>query len=428
MRIQEFQILPWRVAVLGGASALALGACNQLLGIDPATLASPTDAAGGTSESGGVGGAGGAVGGEAGNTQAGGAPAGGAPVGGNPPGGAGEGGAAGAGCIGVDLETNAEHCGHCGHSCLGAACIDSRCAPQILDSSFGSGDVVVTPTRILWASSDLRWLDRATAGFLGSATLEAADQLIAVGDTYFVGVTPGGAGDSIRWGGATGGAPLGQVAGDSIVGFAADEAVLYWAECVAIPRIKYRVMAGAGAGTVGTVRSDIPCPSGLVLDGDTLWFTTLDSNGIYRTLAADRNQQGADPVWTTSGSGTLALAGDDTHVYYATNDGVETPTELYRVEKGSGHFPEQLTPTGAQWLPQEVALDGATIYWVSRGQATELFQDGTVNRARLDDGSLEFEVLVEGQASPHAIAVDDQWVYWVTGSDLSSSKLWRVAK
>src|SRR5262245_7861561 len=31
-----------------------------------------------------------------------------------------------------DIEANAEHCGRCGHSCLGGACVQGRCQPRRL--------------------------------------------------------------------------------------------------------------------------------------------------------------------------------------------------------------------------------------------------------------------------------------------------------
>src|SRR5688572_29963206 len=54
----------------------------------------------------------------------------------------------GASCTGVDLATDRDHCGACGHSCIGGLCNQGICQPIILVADQdGPQEVVVDATR-----------------------------------------------------------------------------------------------------------------------------------------------------------------------------------------------------------------------------------------------------------------------------------------
>jgi hypothetical protein len=65
-------------------------------------------------------------------------------------------------CEESKLATDGQHCGRCGHSCLGGACAAGVCQPVLVATTAGEGvvEVAVDDQRILWMTSSGPWSNR----------------------------------------------------------------------------------------------------------------------------------------------------------------------------------------------------------------------------------------------------------------------------
>jgi hypothetical protein len=81
-----------------------------------------------------------------------------------------------------------------------------------------------------------------------------------------------------------------------------------------------------------------------------------------------------------------------------------------RAPKAGGSI---VTLATGQTLPEGIAVDGSSVYWVNSGTRDQ--PDGSIMKAPLAGG--EPSVLASGQSGPYQIAVDGANVYWTCRGD-----------
>ena len=296
----------------------------------------------------------------------------------------------------VDLQTDAQHCGACDHSCAGTSCNAGLCEPTKL----AQGQTL--PSAIAVDASRVYWLT--------SSAVMAIDK------------------------GRPGAAPETLAANTSPSALAVDSSSVYWTDQVAgtvnqVPRLggipSTLATNQATPGPIAVVGADLywgnegsaSSPGGLMkLPAGAATPIRLVSNTSVTSLAATADMvyfEGGylDAVFASDGtlafhvsSGGRVAAVDVSNVYFVvSNQLARNPRYHWRIE------PLYMGTVGG------VASDGAHVY----------FTDQTLSVYRLAaPGSMPL-LLADGQGAPSAIAVDDQFVYWV---NRSSGTMMRVGK
>ncbi|AUX26362.1 hypothetical protein SOCEGT47_069230 [Sorangium cellulosum] len=311
-------------------------------------------------------------------------------------------GAGQAGCGGGcgDVTSDPEHCGSCGHSCLGGACVDSVCQPVLL----------------------------------GTGPEHAFDVAVDATDAYWTSQGPEGAGDgavsrvSLRDGGVS--TPI-AVAQPVPRGLAIDDVNVYWANSG-----DGTVMRAPKAGGDAVPFASEQSPQDIAVDGTYVYWTNfngqvmkapVDGSGAPIELFAGPQTpdgiglDGAHVYWVNrtdgevrrapiDGPGTASallhdgpanatdIAVDATHVYW-TN--FETGEVLKLSKDGSDSAPTVIA--GGESSPFGVAVDSAFVYWANNGS-------GEVRRAPLEGGAAA--TIATGQSGPRRIALDEAAIYW----------------
>jgi sugar lactone lactonase YvrE len=305
----------------------------------------------------------------------------------------------------VDLMGYAQHCGACGHTCLGVGCSEGLCEPTTLSSVFTSNAYALA------LSADTVYFTRnsSTGGVYkvaktgGAVTTLASAQAypcdIAVDGTHVywtnygiqgsvqgaVMKTPieGGTapevlvpdqlwanslalrGSELYWGPddmvgplsriSVGGGPVTVIAPDQdrIGDIFVDAAALLWLTRTTVVALPH------GSTTPSTIATGVQDTSHLVADATHVYFTDESAGSVLRVARTG----GAVLTIATGQLDPHGLAIDDTHVYWVQNDG----TDIQRAPKAGG--PSQLVAKN-QAGPQAVALDATHVYWTNRSNGT----------------------------------------------------------
>lgn len=345
---------------------------------------------------------------------------------------AGTAGSAGAlnACEGVDLSNDTKNCGWCGHDCRSGPCTNGMCSPTVVDaSSMGnSGDVVLADSLIFWSGHRLRWSGRddpfQNVGMDTFGVSSGVSRLAVWGDTVYVALT-GSSTPIFGWRFVSGEGELTRELRQANGGFAVDDTGIYWGSCQLSEGTLHYAPHGNPTQEV-TVAAAVPCSFNIRLDGEYLWFTSIDSPGVFRIDKTARGLDGSQlsVFRTVAAKGTLALLVDSDYVYAGTWDHAdiydETPSDgIVRFAKDGSQGTETLVVSGTQWRPRELAVDDGYLYWTNLGR---FYYDntaggGSVNRVCLSCSNRVVEQVADeptGQAS--GLAIDDEWIYWVAKS------------
>jgi hypothetical protein len=269
----------------------------------------------------------------------------------------------------ADLQTSPEHCGRCGHDCLGGACNAGTCEPVTL------ADGLMNPT---------------------SAVSNGASIVVTTyGDGRILEVpkTKGGAVRELRT----------QV--KAPWGAAVDGSTLYWAES------DFPLSGGAGsrggiwkctlpacANPTSVTSSDHPLNP--VVRGGALYFAENNDSTIATVLVdggARRTLDNTQNPWT--------VAIDDTHVYYTSSQ-----PSLWRIPLAGGAS-QNAGPQGI-YLAGGIALDGTRYYYTYTSGEQEAGAGHVVSFVKATPGGSKIEY-GDDNIVPAGIAVDDAYVYWV---------------
>jgi hypothetical protein len=352
----------------------------------------------------GAGGDGGGTGGDASSNGSGGA-------GGDT---AGSGGGGGAPCGGVDLTTDDDNCGECGHSCLGGECEGSACQPVTLAEVGYAGVLVLDDTHVWFVDQ----------GNLSTPAVLRAPKDPAEGPaTTFTDEDVGEYTQSI-------------VLTDNFVVWSdfSENVVTMSPRATAAPEI---------------LTEELSAPEGMAAVGDDVFVAA--SGNTDPCIARIAVGTGALDRFPADPQGPSLVVADDTFLYYVEASYYQDSTaDIVRVgQNGSGrmvlvqgNLPNTADDTP---VPTDLALFNGTLYFANARGVFRLPADavGTVTPERLVDGnSLRVAADASGlyfftsqsNALIHAdfegnaldtvtnarvnhIALDDDAVYWTQNND-----------
>lgn len=288
----------------------------------------------------------------------------------------------------IDLASDAESCGTCGHGCQGGHCQSSLCQPVIVAAGQGyayrlaatetslywtredgsvlraevggqpeilasgqnaPGDIAIDATHVYWANLGDETIMRAPLhGGAAEIVVSGAGQpwSLAVSATM-LSFTDNKTGD-VRAISLAGGSELFTIATTpGAWGIAMDAKQVYWTT-FAFGSV-FAAPLGGGATTM--LVSDFSSPADLALAGDRLVFGTVSGAGVHAVPL------GGGPTIALTQEGGFGVAADDHHVYFGMYDG-----RLARVPLGGGE-PEIMGIGPA--TPTDIALTAKIVYWTA---------------------------------------------------------------
>ena len=333
----------------------------------------------------------------------------------------------------ADLQTSAQHCGRCGHDCLGGECSAGKCLPKILASglvnpnaialdathvyttTYGDGRVIraakdgssfapiatgmkyssgvgVAGNTLYWTNADFTYDDAGYWGGLFKCTLPACtdkslvvaadmpNNLSEVSGVIFLSVRNDA---EIRRVNANGSGNILVATTNSPFGLACDTNHCYYTSSQ--PNL-YRAQADGGRGetAVGALNADFVGYA--AVDNDRYyWAFTEENTGKGKVQSGLKNDiAGAKTTYGTDNkSGSVGVAVDATNVYW-TNGGTFTGN----TSNADGELltcPKAGCPAGGPTLladklpnPWGVAVDEVAVYWVE--YTNDLQQTGAIKK------------------------------------------------
>lgn len=302
----------------------------------------------------------------------------------------------------VDPLNDPAHCGACGHSCGGGACLDGVCQPVKLADVLDPGCLALDEAHVYVpdaATGEVLRVPKTPGAPVVLAAQGGQPRWVAVRDGWVYWTAPP---EGLWRVPAAGGAaalvsesnlPLGPVAVDqarvfvgdvqafgSILaaplsggeltplvnfadlpgGIAVDEEALYWAEGSSVQGSVQKMRLSDQ--TVSAVAEDQVSPALVTLDGGHLyWITLFQGGAVTRAPTAGGAAEivAGDLAWPTG------VAVDGAHVYFTAYGQLEPGYGvLARVPKEGGA--QEILASGRD-LPLCVVVDGEAAYWVELG-------------------------------------------------------------
>jgi hypothetical protein len=291
----------------------------------------------------------------------------------------------------TNIQTSKEHCGTCGHSCLGGDCVAGKCQAFKL-VSMASPTGVATDVNYVYISS----IQAASVYRVGHDGMCAGG--VSPCPEVFAGEIKGDAFVDVR-----GAAAL-----------AADGANVYWI-AQAAARLSYKgVTGGAIVKTVTNVRGGLP--GSLAIGGGKIWWTNdfaptdpgphlfrADLNLDNVTTMADY----ANPSASNDGAGGLAV--DATQVFWGTPSFGLYKATLAAAKCTEGGLGDCVVGAGGGSSNVfGVTVDNVNVYWTETGGGNPSV--GQIKRAPKAGG--QAALVATDQDNPRSIAVLDGFVYW----------------
>lgn len=329
----------------------------------------------------------------------------------------------------VTLTNDADNCGSCGHSCLGGACVDSKCQPVELAAGLTQAtSLAVDATHVYWMDYN---------GGVGNVKRVAksggAAETLATN-----GGTPGGVvvtGGKIYWGGGTSNSkgavanPAIQVAnvdGTSRVAFApitqtVDKVALsndkiFWNERNTSVAFFSKAIAGGNVTPAGTHTNNSNMFS---VAGNCVYFRTF-VNSVY---GLSESCAGATAVGRYSSTTNIILSAHD----------AADSTMLYFGVRGSGIYRLPITQS-AQATRVIVGIeskypivDGNQLYYIDgdTGGAPACTTNWGIYRTNKQPDSERVTLLAPPLNCPDSLTTDDKAIYWLyltTGAVMKMAK------
>ena len=283
----------------------------------------------------------------------------------------------------------------CPDGCSAGACIGGCrevCASEALAADQGAVSVVaVDATHIYW-SGDLGVYRLPVAGGIEEMIATDRSYGIATDATHIY--WTGYAGDVVRRRAKSGGAVEAIASGqDGAYGIAIDSSHVYWTNSSG-GQVMRVAKAGGTPETIATTQQD---PRGIALDATYVYWSSHAGDKVVRRAKSG----GTIETLATGQVGANRVAVDATHVYWTNYPG----GEVRRKPLAGGAIDTIAT---GQDGPTGVALDASHVYW-------GVYNTGRVDRRAKSGGA------VQNLAMPPMVsnvAVDDDYVYWVTYAGL----------
>ena len=326
----------------------------------------------------------------------------------------------------TDLETDKDHCGACGHGCLGASCVNARCQPiQLRSGQTYPHDIAVDDSHVFWTTG---------GGGNGSGTVmklnkdgSAPRTLVDDGykprgidvDDAYVYWADGGNGSLHRIPKTATGLGQDEVLVSGMAGETKGEGF--------VRRFGDRIFwSYEKAGTVRSVTldgSDVTVhaagqelPRQIALVDDMIYFT-VGAPGIRRVPLVGGAVQILESADELSKFSFGMVAVGDTVVFRESNYGSGFDGRVTAYDPARDDFTVLVESSGAR----DITADATHLFWCSEDEQT-------LSRAR-HDGS-ELTVLATQQVDPTSVAVDDEALYWTNRALYAPAggSVWMVAK
>lgn len=328
-------------------------------------------------------------------------------------------------CPAGDLSQNADHCGRCGHSCLGGACEGGQCRPVVLAADrFTSSDLVRAGAYVYVAelgTSSAKYVDgritrvkvdgcKKSCATSKLADIEGAASLALDTNesTFYVAQWDGGTrGGSILTVPLAGGEPTVFKAAQSrprTIAF--DQTTVYWVNGgqSSFAGSVYRAFKDDAHGDAGMpVVPELNYPFDIVVRGNYMYFTVAGEGDFDGEVHRADLTGGNDTSLVPSQEQPRALAVDGTYVYWVSfGNGT-----VHRVRSTGGKDEEIITGCNH---PVSIAVDGERLYIVESGSDPDRV-DGRV--VTTDLGGKNEIVLASNLLYPRGIRLDDKAVYFL---------------
>src|SRR5262249_43558984 len=218
----------------------------------------------------------------------------------------------------TDTSSNPNHCGRCGHSCLGAMCKNSLC--ESIPMASGQADVTVLGQ----GGDGLFWGSDATHSVWSISHFGESPKQVATGQGDFqLGVLVDA--QYAFWSGfngtwevraiAVGGGPVTSVAqtGDYPSAMAMDATTIYWADAVDGGRIVGRDKSGGAPREMASGQGSI---SGIAVDADHVYWSIPGASGGIKSTPTDASMS-STVMTVAAGHDAACVAVDETSIYFA---------------------------------------------------------------------------------------------------------------
>lgn len=358
-----------------------------------------------------------------------------------------------AGCE-TSIATSAEHCGRCGHSCLGGACMLGRCQPFQLASVPNAAGLAIDAQNVYFTTNAPLIGRVGRDGKCNPATPCPQDFAgTAVGDSLAMIRGPSAIvsdGTFVWWMNQANGnlgrravtpplAPIsnfGNATSNQVGYLVLAGGKIFWTDAFenstgGVPHV-YRANPD---GSMLEVVANYPAPSstfngfgGITADA-TQVFWASQNTGVWRAAfnaAACVEQSGAIGACTavSGGGGAFGIAVDANFVYWTEpNVGTANAGSIRRAPKNGGA--SALVATG-QDVPRAIAVMDGFVYWGNQGSASPPV--GSIRRAPAQAAFCTGNAceLVAPVEAPEAIVAGSDGLYWT--NRIAMGGVFRLAK
>lgn len=317
----------------------------------------------------------------------------------------------------TDTRADKNNCGACGRSCLGGACVDSKCQPVVLHDSAGGfpTGIAIDATHGYVVLRDARQvlkvpLDGSAPAqvLVPTATAGTRPVAIAVDGThvYWANEYPSPTSD-VKRAEKIGANVVTLGPTDDAYSIALGDGFTWWTNVTGTFALR-RGKAGAGPEDFATVDA-AHRPQSVVVDGTTVYWTDPPNGRVFKVPTTTACGTSCATL-TTGLSQPYAVAVDATSVLVTELNAVLGQGRVLRYPKAGGGPIEIATGLTS---PTSVASDGTYAYFTQfQGASPGLY------RRKLTDGPCAGSACELLAPSPRAfsIAVDAKAVYWCNQS------------